>query len=380
MRPTTLSEPTPETTAAPRRRLRRLAAVSLATVVAATGCIVTGIVTAPEALAADNGQWSVFPAQPNGRQDRVNYLLEVAPGGTYKDAVTLKNKTSKLLVLEAWAADAFNSNAGGFAPRDEGKPNTGVGNWIKLSTPKVIIPPKASSTIPFTMTVPRSATPGDHIGAIMAVAPFIRGQFPAGGTVISARYSVGARVYVRVAGPLTPQLSVKDVQLDVTKKAIVPFLQKGTGVIRYTVVNTGNTVLRPAQQLTVTGLFGRSLGDFPLQGIPEILPGGEFVVENPWDEVPALDLVHVRVDLQAEGVSAGGDQSQWVISWIFLLVVAGLILAYMGYRRWRDSRRDGEAPASTPAGTAPFPSMVSASMPTTPTSAGAEKPGRRRKG
>ena len=360
-----------------RHRGRRVAALALAMLAVTTSAVITGVVTAPEALAADNGQWSVYPIQPAGRTDRVNYLLEVAAGGTYRDAVTLVNKTSNLLVLELWAADAANSNAGGFAPRDQGKPNNGVGSWVKLSIDKVIIPPKAEKTVPFTMTVPRNATPGDHIGAVMAVAPFIRGQFPAGGTVLSARYSVGTRVYVRVAGTLTSQLAVKDVQLDVTKKAIFPFIQHGTGFIRYTVVNTGNTVLRPTQQLTVTGLFGRSLGDFPIRGIPEILPGGEFVVETPWDGIPALDAVHIRVDLQADNASAGGDRSDWVISWIFLLIVLGLILAFMAYRRWRNRQRDDDENPPTPASTSPFPSMVSASMPTTPTAS--TGPGRRRR-
>lgn len=357
MSPTSLRELSPAP-ATPRRHLRRrLTALALAAMAATTGSIITGVATAPEALAADNGQWSVFPAQPKGRQDRVAYFLEVSAGQTYKDAMTIRNRLERPVVLNLRSADAFNTNSGGFAPRKIGTLNTGVGSWVKLSQTTVTVPAKAQVTVPFTMTVPRSASPGDHVGAVLALDPTIRGN--ATGTVLGTTYEVGARVYARVAGQLTNQLSIKDVQLDVTQKAIVPFLQHGTGTISYTVVNTGNTRINATEQIAVTGLFGRSLSEFPARGLPELLPGGEFVVAMPWDGVPALDLVHIRVDVQAPNVSAGGDRSDWVISWLFLLLVLGVILAFMAYRRWRDRRRGEDAqPVSAAAGT-PFPSAVS---------------------
>ena len=376
----------PTATAAPlhaastRRGLaRRLIPLLIATTLASTGAIVLSATTAPAADAADNGQWSVFPVQPQGRQDRVAYFLDVSAGQTYRDGVTIKNRLTRPMFLEMRAADAFNSNAGGFAPREKGKPNTGVGAWIKMPVTSVTIPAKSQKTVYFTMTVPRNASPGDHVGAIMALDPTIRGS-QAGGTVIGTTYEVGARVYARVQGTLNTQMSVENVQLDIKQKATIPFLQRGTGVIRYTVVNTGNTRINATEQISVTGLFGRSLSEFPARGVPEILPGGSFVVEAPWDGVPALDLVHVRVDLQAPGVSAGGDHTEWVVSWLFLLIVLGLIIAFMAYRWWRDRNREPQDSAPTPAAPSPFPSAVGGALPTTASRTPVGRGGRRRSG
>ncbi len=374
MSPTTLGQ-FDSTRVSVRHRGRRLAALALAMLTVTTGAVITGVVTAPEALAADNGQWSVFPVQPRGRQDRVAYFLEVAAGQTYKDAVTIRNKLDRPIFLELRTADAMNAQAGGFAPRRPGEPNTGVGSWVKLPTKSVNIAAKATITIPLIMTVPRNATPGDHVGAILALDPTVRGT-AAGGTQIGATYEVGARVYARVAGQLTTQMSIQDVELEVKQKAIFPFFQHGKGVIRYTIVNTGNTRINATEKVEVTGLFGRSISSFPTRGVPELLPGGSFVVELAWDGVPALDQVHIRVDLQAPGASAGGDRTDWVISWIFLLIVLGLILAFMAYRWWRNRNREEDEPTPLTSGT-PFPSSVGV----TSSAVGVEaSPGRSRHG
>ena len=112
--------------AAPARAALALVAV----VVAALGM---GVLATAPAQAADNGTWSIFPAQRKGFDPRAAFFLEVTAGQTLRDAVTVKNAGKTPITFTLYAADAFNAaGGGGFALRQLGDANSDIGTWIKL--------------------------------------------------------------------------------------------------------------------------------------------------------------------------------------------------------------------------------------------------------
>jgi hypothetical protein len=349
------------------RRFARLTA-SLGAAVVALG--VLGLVAAPSASAADNGTWSVFPTQAENSAARTAFSFDVAAGATLTDAVTIKNQGEQILRMQVYPADAYNAaGGGGFALRRQDEQNTDVGSWVKLAKTTVTIAPGKSVSIPFTMTVPRNATPGDHAGGIVAVNAEAEGVQEQDGVTIGIKRAVGTRIYTRVQGPLTPSMNVTDVSIEVTEKAQIPFFQQGKARITYTVVNTGNTRLSSDQAVRITGLFGQTLAQPTLPRAPELLPGQEMTLVQEWDSVPAFNQANVRVELvavdpQAGNAIAAGDATTWLVPWLFLLGVAIVALLVWLAVRW-SRRRTTAAPAASTLGVAgtPFPTLDGTTAP-----------------
>jgi hypothetical protein len=341
-------------------RLARLTA-SLGAAVVALG--VLGLVAAPTASAADNGTWSVFPTTAEGSAPRTSFSYEVAAGATVQDSVTIRNLGREILRMQIYPADAFNATGGGgFALKQQDERNTDVGVWVELGKSNVTIAPGREVDIPFTMAVPKNATPGDHAGGIVAINAEAEGVQEQDGVVIGIQRAVGTRIYTRIQGPLTPSMNITDVSIDVTEKAQIPFFQQGKARITYTVVNTGNTRLSADQAVRITGLFGQTLAQPTLPRAPELLPGQEMTLVQEWDSVPAFNQANVRVemvavDAQAGNAVAAGDATIWLVPWFFLLGVAILAVLVWLAARW-SRRRSTVAPASTlgVAGT-PFPTL-----------------------
>lgn len=162
------------------------------------------------------------------------------------------------------------------------------------------VPPHTRADVPFAVTVPASAQPGDHPAALVATA---------GGR------EVGVRLQLRVAGPTLSALTVESVRID-----------KARGLIRYALVNRGNTALTPRLALRADGVFGRAL-DRPARTLPvELLPGQRVELSEPWAHPPALDRVTVRLDVTADGGARSTAEASAAFVPRVAVAVAGLVL------------------------------------------------------
>src|SRR3954467_4519168 len=128
-----------------------------------------GVLAAPSTHAADNGSWSVYPAASQIAA-RPYFYLSADPGTTVEDKVVVANKTGKPLTFRLYAADAYNTaRDGGFAVKTMAETQRGVGAWARPDRSKVTVPAHGKVTVPFTITVPEGAEPGDHPGALVAL-------------------------------------------------------------------------------------------------------------------------------------------------------------------------------------------------------------------
>ena len=93
--------------------------------------------------------------------------------------------------------------------------------------------------VPFRITVPANASPGDHGAAIVAVLSTL-GKNPKGENV-RLDQRVASRIYLRVNGPLHPGLRIEG--LSVTYRHSLNPLHGGSATVRYTVHNVGNVRL-----------------------------------------------------------------------------------------------------------------------------------------
>lgn len=291
---------------------------------------------APAAHPADNGSWSVQPTSgPSG--ERPSLYLSAAPGTTLTDRVTVTNKTAEPLTLRLYAADAYNTpRDGGFAVRDRNEKQRSVGAWARTDRDTVTVGPKASVTVPLTITVPENAEPGDHPGALIALDERVEAT-RRGALAVGVRRAVGARIHLRVNGPTVPALSVEDVRIE-QDRPLVPGAGRSRAVISYTLRNRGNVTLAPTVALRAEGLFGRTLLERGLTKLPtELLPRQQVRLTETWDGAPQLDRAEVELTATAKGTRESAAVTFLAVPWL----VAGLlaVLVATGTALWARARR-----------------------------------------
>ncbi|TLQ45986.1 COG1470 family protein [Streptomyces marianii] len=289
----------------------------------------------PSAHAADNGEWSVEPTA-SGPARRPYFYLSADPGTRLTDSVTVTNKTAAPLTFLLYGADAYNTERdGGFAVRTRQERQRGVGAWAKPDRARVTVPARSAVTVPYTLTVPEDAEPGDHPGALVALDERVAAG-SGGAVAVGIQRAVGARVYLRVNGPAMPALSVEDVRY-VPDKPLVPGTGDSSALVSYTLHNRGNVTLAPKVALRAEGLFGRTLLARDLDGVPgELLPRQRIRFTTSWAGAPQLDWGEVTLTASAHGARGSGAASFLAVPW---LAAAVLFAAGAGALVWVRARR-----------------------------------------
>ncbi|MFE9632864.1 WxL protein peptidoglycan domain-containing protein [Streptomyces sp. NPDC006463] len=316
-----------------------------------------GLLPAATATAADNGTWGVFPTPPAGAAmtDRAYFFHQGAAGTTVQDSATILNSSDKELTFQIFATDAVNTPVGGaFALLPVETRPKDVGAWIALppqTATTVTVPPKGRKDVPFTVKVPADATPGDHVGGIVALNTAVEGVQQEGKVQVGVKRSVGARLYFRVPGPLTPGLSVEDVKVS-RSAPLLPWVQGARATISYALVNRGNVVVEPKVTVAAKGLFGRQVLNRPARELKLVLlPGQRVELTEPWPDAPQSDWVTVTVAAGAsahpELLSESGTDFV-AVPWPAVgaaLVLAGAGIAFRVVRRRRLAVPEHAGPA-----------------------------------
>jgi hypothetical protein len=189
--------------------------------------------------------------------------------------------------------------------------------------------------VPFAITLPRDAAPGDHVGGIVTA---------------QAGRRAGIRIGLRVGGALKPSLAVENVHVDYSGTPNP--IGTGDASVTYTIHNTGNAILTARQTVSVSGPFGRwAVGAGRIADSPPLLPGDTWKVSAPLHAVaPALRLT-ATVTLVPLLTDAAGSiaplaatkasEHAWTVPWSLLsaiIVLFGLVVAGLAFRPRRRDR------------------------------------------
>lgn len=132
-----------------------------------------------------------------------------------------------------------------------------MGTWIELSKNEITLDPGTNETIPFTITVPKNASVGEHNGCILIQE---KKEAPAGdqaGMSLSVR--TGIRVALTIPGELERKLEIAGFTLDKTDTGFTLHPQ---------VKNVGNVSIDADARVTTRYFFGPLLmkhgGEYPI--------------------------------------------------------------------------------------------------------------------
>jgi LPXTG-motif cell wall-anchored protein len=294
---------------------------------------------AAEATPADSG-FAVQPSGPDGPGSRDWFTYTLDPGAVFGDVVAISNLSDHPIRFAIFPTDAVSvADTAGFAALKDDETPVDVGTWIQLAAGEYTVEPGQRIDVPFSISVPEDAEPGDHAGAILAVDADEGGFDPAtapDGLSFNVRHRMGARVYVRVGGPVAPALRIDDLAVE---------RDGGTATVHWEIANTGNLRLSPAVEVRITGLFGRTVRTVPAQEIPELLPGANYVGASIVSGLPSMEPLTAHVVAKAEGVETERSKQFAGYPWLLIAgLLAILLLAGWWYRRRRRQRRAGSGP------------------------------------
>jgi hypothetical protein len=209
-----------------------------------------------------------------------------------------------------------------------------------------------------TVRIPLKATPGDHVGGLVASLQTVGKN--ANGQQVVLNQRIGTRVFVRVSGTLAPKVVLTAVHADYD--GTLNPVGKGNVEVSYVVHNAGNTDLAVDQAVRVSGAIADSQS-VKLPKIALLLPGSSVaervVLPGLWPQL----LVRVTVTAQplAEPgdtlpglVTASASVWVWAIPWSLISIVVVLLAIAFVALRIRRRRADPGRPGPVQTGrTAP---------------------------
>lgn len=302
------------------------------------------LTNAPAATASGDVAWSVTPVITDIGEERSNFAYALDPGADVEDAVLIRNSGSALLTLSVYGSDAVTDESGALDVAMTPSEPQSIGGWIRPGVDEVTIEPGGVARVPFSVSVPEDAQPGEQAGALLTT-------LESAGDTVSVDMRYATRVTVTVSGDLTAGLSLDEAGLAVST-GFWPW-DPATADVSYVVRNTGNTRLSAMQLVTAPGVELYSSPDAATGLLPltELLP--ESVVEvdaaveglNAWMPLTAVQVSVSPTVLTAasEGAPAIEQQQLGLSSvaiapgwWVILggAVIAGL-LVFRSVRRSR---------------------------------------------
>lgn len=324
----------------------------------------------PTAVAAEGDMsWGVQPSTPSGPDGRSELSYQVAPGTVVSDWVAVTNYSPVAATLRVYAADAVTDyDTAAFTLVNADETSTRAGSWTSVDGASAACPdtdddaeracaatvgitvtldPGARADIPFTLTVPVDATPGDHAAGI--VASYVADAAVGEGAAVAVEQRVGTRIYLRVDGPLSPGMGVQGAVAGYD--ASLNPVGGGTARTGFDISNLGNTRISVQPEVALVGPFGIALGSFTLPAVQNIVPGGTAHVEAEMPGVAPLFLLSSEITLTpipAGGVAATdplpaavtASTVAWAVPWMLLaiLLALGVVLSVVITVRRRSRR------------------------------------------
>ena len=304
---------------------------------------------------ADTGQvtWTVQPASATGADGRRWVERTLDPGRRVTEHLAVRNLGTTGVVFALTAADGYLTGNGRFNMLASDQKSVDGGTWIAVP-PTVRVGARETRIVPFTITVPAGAAPGDHPAGIAASVLSRTGT-------VQVESRVGFRVMLRAGGVARATLAAQKLTAGY-ERSWNP-LRAGTVHVTYTVANTGNVRVDARAGASVSELFGahhRAGSD----AAGELLPGGTRSADGRVGGVWGLGPVHAKMLLTpvalggaAEATPVTAEVTLWVVPWPQLIVAVLLVALVLVLRSMRrasrrrlarlleDARKEGQASA-----------------------------------
>jgi hypothetical protein len=300
-------------------------------ILAVLAAVAVAVPIAPAVARAEPASltWTVQPATAAGPDGRRWIERTLDPGQATTEYLAVRNFSDAGAVFALKAADGYLTDKGRFNMLPSDRKSVDGGTWIAVQ-PTVSVPAKGTKVVPFRITVPRAATPGDHPAGIAASV------LSASGTVrVESR--VGFRVLLRASGTVRPALTATHLTAHYSP-SWNPF-RSGTVQLSYNTTNSGNVRLDARGRVEVSSLFGAHVRARDFNG-GELMPAAGRPESATLGGVWPLGRLATTVKLTpAGGTPVTVTTSTWALPWPHLILLAVAVTLLLMWRRAARRRR-----------------------------------------
>jgi hypothetical protein len=208
--------------------------------------------------------FTIFPAKIS---------LEIDKGAEQNSRIKVTNAgDSKVGVLISVQDMVPTADSGGFNYVPKAPGITSLVDWISIDKKVFSLKPNESKEVPFTVKVPADASPGSRFAIVFFATGAPAGE--KGQLNVSAR--VGALVFLTVPGDFKQTGEILNFR---TNNKFL--FQKEPVVFKFDFRNTGTVYFEPKGAITITNIFGQTMGAIPVEG-QVVLPTGLKTLTVAW--------------------------------------------------------------------------------------------------
>ena len=244
-------------------------------VLALAGALIVAAAFAPlSALAATPGAgFAVRPGSfnPNDPATRAYFKPTIAPGKAFTNTVVVTNTGSAPLQVYVYAVDGLTGVTSGAVYSARREATHEAGSWLTVAQPALTVAPRSQRRVGFTVRVPASAQPGDHLAGVAiedAHPQHYSGRFSVTEVL---RMVVG--VDIRVPGPAQPHGVLHSIGL-----RALPGTKFASVVVG--LANQGRLLCKPRLSVTVKNPNGSSRT--VARQLDTVLPGDSIPYPFAW--------------------------------------------------------------------------------------------------
>lgn len=301
-------------------------------------------------LATDSGGGlAVSPVSSDpkaGVTNRPTFDYRLDPGAIQNDAVVVSNLNSAPQRVTVYVANAFTTSGGLIGVRANEHSKTGPVEWMHFTTQLADntfdLPALTSKTIPFQITIPANAPPGDYAFGI-AVAPDAKAAPVPGQNTVQILQAAASLVEMRINGPLIPIIRIGSLRV-FSEAKLIPGLIGGSTAVTFDVVNVGNQKVDTVIGITERNAFSGIIHTEPEIKLSNVIPGSRVTLTRSWDNDPYVKgSVRVQINTGTAS-SASRSINFWSVSWKTFVAPTVLIIVFFLIRwRLRRHRRERDA-------------------------------------
>jgi len=215
---------------------------------------------------ADGGQASFglrpVTYDPTDPVTKSYFVFDAQLGAVVQSQVLVTNEGTAAGTVRLYPVDATTGQTGGIVYRTDQDPRQDIGAWLTLDTQELTLDPGESRAVAFTLAIPPSAPPGQHVGGLVAEDETILSSSSGGAVRLNVKSLSIVAVQVNLPGPALDRLDVTSIRADVLA---------GSQRILIGLSDSGTTMLKPTGALDLLDAQGQTVRHLPL-ALDTLLP------------------------------------------------------------------------------------------------------------
>lgn len=260
--------------------------------------------------------------------------ITLDPGTSTKQTIKVNNLTDQQITLAVGKSNFTAKGDEGEVNLVDGDVRYSLSDYFNVGQSSVVVPPRGSAQVSYTIDVPANAEPGGRYGSVtFTAAP---GTLAPGQSGASVRQEIAALIFLRISGTTNEQLKIDSFK---PSKSLAEY-----GPINFATVieDVGSVHEVPTGEIVVKNMFGWKTATIKLDQ-KLVLPGASRLIDSTLNRHWMFGHYSATLTLHnGTQQTLTATTSFTVIPWKVVLIVL-VVLFLLGWMLRRTRKRFGRA-------------------------------------